>query len=259
MALKFYSLSITSALALALALGVTAQAQSSNTITISGKVTDFNNNPVDSSVVRILHKNFDVAYETYTDKDGNYTLKDIDKGRYMAMFAMRPEEYPRENKVSKEKMRLEYWAWNIIADNDLTINPSYDRLEIYGTTVYGINGGYPGLFIYFRPMSVTSYISYSEFLNKSSAEKNIDTSIQPENLTIKVYADDELLKINSIQTIKEYTGKENIPLIGYIVQVDKPKQIAKDKKYTIFKVKAENLEFNEKGESIYFYETKNYR
>lgn len=42
----------------------TAQKQNikNNTITISGKVTDFNGNPIDNSVVQILHRNFSVAY-----------------------------------------------------------------------------------------------------------------------------------------------------------------------------------------------------
>lgn len=230
-----------------------------STITISGRVSDFEGNPIDSSVVRILHKDFDKVYETYTDKNGNYTLKNIDKGNYMAMFVMRTNEYPRENKVSKDKMRLEYWAWNIIAEKDLIINPRYDKLEIYGTTAYEVYGGYSGFFIYFRPMSLKKYLSYSEFLNKEKSEKNVDISIKPENLKIKVYANDEPLVINSIQSIKEFSGKGNIPITAFIVQVDKPKQMRNGDSYIVFRVEAENTEFNEKGESIYFYETKKFK
>ncbi|MDL2262156.1 carboxypeptidase-like regulatory domain-containing protein [Bacteroidales bacterium OttesenSCG-928-I21] len=227
-------------------------AQNQDIITISGKVTDFYENPIDSSTIQLLHRDFSVAYETYSDKNGNYTLKDIPKGVYMAMFAMRTKEYPTQNAVFKDKMRLEYWAWNVIADKDLTISPRYDRLELYGTTVFEIYGGYSGLFIYFRPMSLTKYIA--SFLDENKTDnKNIDISVKPENLDIEIYADDELLKINSIQTIQEYTGENGIPMIGYIVQVDMPKTKSENS-YTIIKIVGENKEYGEKGENIYFYE-----
>ncbi|MDR3339570.1 MAG: carboxypeptidase-like regulatory domain-containing protein [Candidatus Symbiothrix sp.] len=112
-------------------IGCTNQKQpkETNTITISGQVSDFEGNPIDSSVVQLMHQNFSVAGETYTDKFGNYTLRDVEKGQYMAIYVIRPKEYPRANAVSEEDMRLEFWAWNVIVDKDLTINPRYHRLE----------------------------------------------------------------------------------------------------------------------------------
>jgi hypothetical protein len=189
------------------------QPQKTNTITISGQVTDFEGNPIDSSVVRLMHQNFTVACETYTDKSGNYILKDVEKGQYMAMFAMRPKEYPRENAISEEDMRLEFWAWNVIADKDLTINPRYHRLELYGFTVFEVRGGYPGLMAYVRPMSLGKSLSYTKtvYLDKSKAEKTADISINLEDITFQIYAGNELLKINSIQKIIEFEG-ENQPI-----------------------------------------------
>ncbi|WP_286925595.1 carboxypeptidase-like regulatory domain-containing protein [Flavobacterium sp. UBA4197] len=227
-----------------------------NTITISGKVTDFNGNPIDSSVVRLNNARFEPIYETYTDKEGNYKLENVRKGNYKSMFVMRPKEYPRANEVSKDKMRLEFWAWNVVAKEDLIINPHYDKLEVYGTTVYETFGGTSGFFIYFRPMSLKKVLAFSEFTDKSKSEKHVDVSIKPENLRIKVYAGNELLKTNSIQSIKEYTGENNYPITAYIVQVDKPKQIKDNSSFTIFRVEAENTAFNEKGESLFFYEPK---
>ena len=63
---------------------------------------------------------------------------------------------------------------------------------------------------YFRPISLTKYTSYpdSVFLNKKKAEKRIDISVKPENLDIRVYADDEPLKVRSIQAITEYEGED---------------------------------------------------
>lgn len=233
-----------------------SQAKAQETITISGRVTDFDGNPIDSSIVKLNYPDFGTAaYETHTDKDGYYKIENVEKGKYISLFAMRMKEYPRANAVDEEDMRLEFWAWNIIADRDLTINPRYHKLEIYGTTVFKEFGGATGFFIYFRPMSVTKYISYSKelYLDKKAAEKAMDVSIDPEHLEVKIYADEEPLNINSIQQIDLFTGKGNQPMKGYLLQVDEPVNKTL-KPYIIFKVEANNKEHDEKGESIYFYE-----
>jgi hypothetical protein len=232
---------------------------SQTTIKISGRVTDFDENPVDSSVVKILTRNFETIAETYSDKNGFYKIENLEKGHYMAMYAIRMKEYPRFDAVPDDEKRLEFWAWNIVADRDLTINPRYHKLELYGTTVFEIFGGYRGLFVYFRPMSVTKNISYSReiYMDKGKAEKTAEISVKPENLKVRIYADDELLKINSIQPVTEFEGTENMPQTAYLVQVDAPKTIP-SKPYVVFRIEAENTEFGEKGENLYFYELKNY-
>lgn len=230
-------------------------AKAQETITISGRVTDFEGIPIDSSIIRLLHTNFTDAYVTYTDKEGYYSLDNVEKGKYMAMYVLRPKEYPRANAVPEEDMLLEFWAWNIVADENLVINPRYQKLEVYGTTAFKTFGGYNGLFVYFRPMSLTKYISYSKdvYLDKKKAEKITDISVKPEHLKVKVYADGELLNINSVHSMDEFEGEENKPMLGYIVQVDYPKS-KPEKPYIIIRVVVENTEFNEIGENIYFYE-----
>jgi hypothetical protein len=230
-----------------------------NTITISGRVTDFDGNAIDSSIVSIRHPDFSPVYETYTDKDGYYTINNVKKGRYMAIYAMRPKEYPRANAVPEDEMRLEFWAWNVIADTDLTINPRYHRLELYGTNVFRIEGGYHGMMIYVRPMSLRKYLSYTKdiYLDKSKAEKEADISVAPEHFKVKVFMDEQELHINSIQPVKEYEGSDNLPMTGYIIQVDLPKT-KPEKQYCVFRIEAENTKYHEKGENLYFYELKNY-
>ena len=228
--------------------------EAQETIKISGRVTDFNNNPIDSCSI-FLSSNFKDLHTTYTDKDGYYSLDSVQKGKYTSLCALRMKEYPRANAVAEEDMRLEFWAWNIIADQDLTINPRYNKLELYGTTAFEIFGGYPGLFIYFRPMSVTKVIrsekeNYSD--KKKMEKQNIDISVKSEFLNVNIFADDEPLKINSVQPIQEYVGDGNC-MTSYLIQVDKPK-IKTEKPYRIIKVQAENKEFNELGENWYFYE-----
>jgi len=246
-------------LALMLGFNVFAQNEKSLTITISGQAIDFEGQPIDSCLIDLKHSDFSSAYSTYTDENGYYTLENVEKGRYVALFAMRPKEYPRSNAVPEEDMRLEFWAWNVVADRDLIINPRYHKLEVYGTNVFQVLGGYPGLFVYFRPMGVTRYISYQkeDYLDKKRMEeKAVDISVRPEYLDVKIFADNELLKINSITPVEEYA--ETMSITGYIVQVEVPKEKS-DKPYIVFRIEAENKEFNEKGEGLYFYELKNYK
>jgi len=229
------------------------------TITISGQATDFEGNPIDSCVVQVLDRSFEPLYEVYTDTNGHYKIENVEKGKYMGIYAIRPKEYPRDNAVPEKDMRLEFWAWNIIADRDLTINPRYHKLELYGTTVFEKLGNNSGYFVYFRPMSVTRYLSYSKenYLDKQKMEKmGVNISVNPELLNVKVFADGELLKINSIQPIEEFD--EDITITGYIVQVDAPK-VKTEKPYIIFRVEAENKEHNEKGENLYFYELPDFK
>ena len=236
-------------------INLTAQ----ETVTFSGRVTDFEGNPVDSSIVKIVYPDFSNAYETYSDKNGYYKLENIKKGKYVAMFVMRPEEYPRANAVPEKDMRLEFWAWNVIADRDLTINPRYQKLELYGTTVFEELGGMPVLFVYFRPMSLTKLLKHSKevYLDKKKSEEVADLSISPENLEVKIFADDEQLKIIAVTPVEDGLSKSSKHL-SYLVQVERPKT-RPDKPYVIFRVEAVNKEFDEKGENLYFYELSDFK
>ena len=80
----------------------------------------------------------------------------------MAMYVLKPKEYPRRNAVPPKDMRLEYWAWNVIADRDLVINPQYYRLELYGLTAFRIQGSGSGLMVCVRPMCLGKLLKYSE-------------------------------------------------------------------------------------------------
>ena len=213
----------------------------SQNISISGKVTDFEGNPIEGCFIDLKHADFTSAYSTYSDKNGNYELENVEKGNYLALFALRMNEYPTAKQVLEADMRLEFWAWNIIADRDLVINPRYHKLELYGTVATKMQNGY---MIYFRPMSLTNFLA------------NSNVSVAPENLKVNIFADEEPLKINAIQAVEEYN--EDMMITGYIIQVDKPK-IVKDKPFIIFRVEAENIKDAEKGENLYFFEVKNYK
>lgn len=240
-----------------IAVNISSYAQ--ETITISGRVTDFKGNPIDSCWVGLDYTDFSAVYETYTDKDGYYSLNNVKKGKYMSMFALRMKEYPRLDQVPDEDKRLEFWGWNIIADRDLTINPRYHRLELYGTNAFKVEGGYNGLFIYTRPMSTGKLLSYSKelLLDKKKAEKEADISVNPDFFRARVYIDDEEVQINSIQPVVEFLGMDNPGMGAFLIQTDLPKK-KYDRPYVIIRIVAENLEHNEMGENIFFYELKDY-
>jgi len=241
-------------------LGINLFAQNENTITISGQVADFGGNPIDSCDVELMYKDFSSAYDTYTDSTGHYILKGVEKGKYMALAAIRGKDYPRSNAVPEEDMRLEFWAWNVIADKDLTINLRYHRLELYGFQVFEVQGGAPYLMAYVRPMSLGKVISYGKdvYLDKSKAEKVEDISVQPDSIDFKIYAGDEPLTIHSIQPLLEYEGENNQPIRAFFLQFDRPKEFSGD--YCVFRIEATHNAFGtEKGESLYFYEFKKYK
>jgi hypothetical protein len=239
------------------ALG-TCYAQGDRTITISGRAMDFNGNPIDSCLVAVFYPDFSTAYSAYTNKDGYYAIPNVSKGKYMAIYAIRPKEYPRELKVAEEDMRLEFWAWNVIADRDLTINPRYHRLELYGTTVFKENGGYPSMMIYTRPMSLGRMLSYGQEMwedKKRSETEEVDISVEPDDIEFKVYADHIPVTIQSVQPVKEYVGGRR--QMAYLIYIDLPDR--QPDKYAVFRVEAFNRAYGgEKGENVYFYEMPTY-
>ena len=56
-------------------------AYATDTVKISGTVTDYNGNPVDSCTVLIYNPDFTEAYETASDAQGHYSLDSIPKGK----------------------------------------------------------------------------------------------------------------------------------------------------------------------------------
>ena len=161
---------------------------------ISGKVTDFKNNPIEKVTVGIKNADFKDIYHTITDKDGNYSIK-VERNNYFALFAIRESDYG--------KTKLEYWAWNIPAQDDITINPKYNNLEIYGVHIFEPitkpNNTYR---IYFRPMSLKKFQQVNE-----NDTIDIIPILQKDEITIKI--NDNISNIKTLDKVLEYntTGK----------------------------------------------------
>ena len=230
---------------------------SQDTVRLYGKVTDFNNNPVDSASVWLKNKIngisikdkrklFDNAYETFTDKNGNFSIE-VEKGTYYCLYAIKESDYG--------KTKLEYWAWNLPIYDDLEINPQYDRLEVYGMNAFEPQTGpFETYQVFFRPMSLTKALK----LPKIITSEIIDIApkiITKEDLKVQINGVD--VKILSLNRVKEYSRKKY--MYAYFLQILKPKAgnvgIPKSemvKGYDKISITLHSKETNEKGKGEYF-------
>lgn len=218
-----------------------------NTAVISGRVQDFSGKDIDGAIVEIKHPDFSTAYETRTDRNGLYRLE-VEKGKYMAMVTIRREDYPFGEGAEKpaKEQRLGHWVWNLVVDKDITINPRYDRVEIYGLNAFRVIGAAPGYTIYCRPMSLSKFQAFPK-----DKRVDADMSVDAANLDVKVYIDGEQVKVNKIQQVEEYVPEGHIH--GFLLHTDPPKKKA-DKSYQIIRLEANDKKSGDKGEALYFKE-----
>jgi len=220
-----------------------SRAQASELVQITGHVTDYSGKPLDSVYVVAMNNNFSPNTGTFTDADGRYHLE-LQKGKYMALLAVRMHEYPRFSSLPAEEQRLEYWAWNFIADKDTVINIQYHRLEIYGLNVFRIHGASPGYTIYCRPMSLTRL-----------QNEMTDIAPDPDELEINVEINGKPVNLNMAQKVKEFT--EEGELYGYLLHVDFNDDLNKNP-YDVFRIYMKDTTTGDKGEAIYFLEKSDY-
>lgn len=150
--------------------------------TITGKITNKFREPIENALVGLKDKDFQDICVTYTNAEGNYRL-DVENRVYPYLYAVK--DYGIEN--------LEFWCQDINLQNDIEINASIDKLELYGLKVFKVDGGYPALMVYFRPMSLVKY------LNKES-------DISPNVDTIKVKINNENCEIYIVNEVEEFGG-----------------------------------------------------
>jgi len=211
-----------------------------DSITISGKVTDFEGHPIDGALIMIKGYDFGQFVDTtHSDITGHYSLK-VKKGKYSAIAAVRMEDYT--------KTKLEFWAFEIPAYNDLTIDVRYGQLEVYGVNIFQVQGAYPGYTIFLRPMSLT------RFATADMDSELIDIAPPNDMIDIEVIINEERVKINTIQRIEEFVGKQKMS--AYVIQTELGKQTIT--KYDKFQIIVTDKENGDKGEAIYFKEKVKY-
>ena len=120
-------------------------AQQQDSVTIHGRVTDYNGQPIDSASVWWQNPQFNDIIEAITDKDGHYTAR-IPKGKYQSAASIYLPSYAHiamKSGLPETEHRLEFWAWDFIADRDTTLDIRYHRMEAYGLRAFRIPGAMP--------------------------------------------------------------------------------------------------------------------
>lgn len=226
-------------------------ARQQDSVTIRGRVTDYNGLPIDSCSVAWQGPSFDFLKEAITDKDGYYAVR-IAKGKYQSVAAINMSTYPRFAKpgLTEADQRLEFWAWNFIADRDTTLNIQYHRMEAHSLHAFYIAGGIPTYQIFVRPMSLTRFLNW-----QTGKAKNTSLAPPADKLKVVVWIDGEEVPVLMKQPVKE-----NLTEYGnaYLLTVDMPKHPKKGLPYRVFKVELTDLENGDRGEGLYYMEKENY-
>lgn len=147
---------------------------------IKGIIKDKLGKPINECEVFLKDKAFKDLARTKSDSNGYFELPDL-KSEYLVAV----KDYRQQN--------LEYWCKNPSLSGEEPLNIVIDKLEIYGLNSFVIGGGYPSLFVYFRPMSLAKFISR-------------DKSLFPDQMLIDIKVDGKDGHIVSIQKLKEYCG-----------------------------------------------------
>lgn len=229
------------------------------TVIISGQITDYEGNPIDSCSVCWKTPSFTNAVEVLTDKNGRYTAQ-VPKGKYQSVTAIYMPSYAsiamQEGRLKEEDYRLEFWAWDFVADRDTTLDIRYHRMEAYGLRVFRIPGASPCYQIYVRPMSLTRTLSWMK-LSPEQKTNECQMAPRPEQLAVKVWIDGKEVPVLMKQEIKEYLGEDEY-CNAYLLTVDKPKHLRTDLPYRTFKVELLDLENGDRGEGLYYMELEDY-
>jgi hypothetical protein len=180
-------------------------------IVVSGKVTDFNSNPLQEALVEIKNSQFKTIYKAYTDDKGEYQIH-AEKSLYTALCVC---------KDYKLKY-LEYWAWNVPVYHDLQLNPRIGGIEVYAMNAFVPQGAFPSLLIYFRPMSLKRSLK-KESSNSPEEPTVIDISPDLSKDDIELRINDNPVSILEINRVKEYAGGIR-SIIAYLLQLTMPRK-----------------------------------
>jgi hypothetical protein len=206
---------------------------------IHGKVTDFSGKPIDGADIVLQNDKYKTLYSTKSDSVGNYSFT-VKKGHYNSLFVC------KDWKVHN----LEYWAWNVIVDSDLEINPRFHGLEVYALNAFAIPGVPLPMQIYFRPMSLKR-LELAGGMEKVMTGEFIDIAPKLKKTDIQVTINGEALDVLEINPIKEYVSEKQ-KIAAYLIQTGLPKK--SDQPIWRICVTLKDPETNEQGEACLFWE-----
>lgn len=222
-------------------------------VKIYGKLVDFNNNLLPGADIKLLSDKFEILYSASTDENGKYEMK-IKKGIYYAFYAC------KDYKINY----LEYWAWNVPIFDDTELDARIDGLEVYALNAFQVQGAYPAISLYFRPMS----LERGKELERLGAWDS-QTKIQKKYLEIfdscpklskediEVQVDGEKAELLQVNRVLEYSGKfddRDQYMYAYLIQVGFPDNY-RNKRYEYKKIHITLIdrENGEKGEGSVFW------
>ena len=161
---------------------------------LEGYVTDKNNAPIANALIERKGGNFVTLSSTESKEDG-YQMLDIPKGQYP--FSTAVTDYGANY--------LGYWCQNISLQADMSLNVSFDKLEIYGLHVFSVKGASNSLMVYFRPMSLPKFQQGMQ-------------DIAPDDIVIKATIDNQEMRVINTNMVKELAGGRE--LTAYLIQVE---------------------------------------
>lgn len=161
---------------------------------LEGYVTDKNKSPVANAHIEVKGGDFITLFSAESNESGYYKL-DMPAGKYPFLTAV------KDYGVNY----LEYWCQNITLQNDMSLDVSFDKLEIYGLHVFEVKGAGNSLMAYFRPMSLPKFRQGVQ-------------DIAPEDITIKVVIDNREMPVITINSVKEFAGDREMS--AFLIQVE---------------------------------------
>lgn len=174
---------------------------------LDGYVKDKCGIAIKNAIVEIKDRTFNTLYHTESNDDGYYQL-DIPEGRYPFLVAV------KDYAVNY----LEYWCQNLPLFKNMSLDISFDQLEIYGLHAFEVKGADNGLMVYFRPMSLLKFQQGKE-------------DIAPDDITITVTIDGKESPVIFQNRVTELA--DNRKLTAYLIQVGLPENTFSWKQLTV--------------------------
>ena len=222
-----------------------SEQKTSSPAELSGTVRDFLGHPISGAEVSVKDSGWKDVAVASTDAKGLFRLA-VDKGRYMALYAVK--DYTVNN--------LEFWAWNLVVDGDMTIDARINGLEVYAINAFLIQVDPSSMQIYFRPMSLerTKKAAGKEKGKMKEILKSrsfVDIAPKLKTDDIEVAINGEPVKILELNRVPERTSEKQ-EMWAYLMQTDLPKR----QEGRIWKicVALRDAETQERGEGCLFWE-----
>ncbi len=161
--------------------------------------------------VEIKNEQFETLFETVSDEAGHFSLS-VPDGVYPFLTAVR--EYGDRY--------LEYWAQDVPARGELTLDIRIDAVEVYGLHAFHVKGAANALTVYFRPMSLRKF--------KARAH---DIAPELDKRDVTVLVDGQQSEIYTLNRVQEYAGEDTGLLTAYLLQASVPQDADKWKQVDV--------------------------